>query len=307
MNQKRENEEIVIVGAGPAGITAACQLKRQGHDPLLLEAAEPGGLLKNAWRVENYPGFPAGISGSELVLFLQGHLERWKPRVSRERLEFLDSREGVFFLKTDQRELSAGTVILATGTNAKKPEWFSWEKEEELEGRLFFEVHHLLGVKGAEIIILGAGDAAFDYALNLAEQGNSVTILNRSERFRGLGLLFKQVEEHPEIRYLTNCVIGEPHLVEREGDSYLELGAAVEDIGIGSDIYFEADYMICALGREPELGFLASGSEKEMTRLLEEKRLFLVGDVGNGQFRQLGIAVGDGLRAAMELGDNFKL
>ncbi|MDP3185374.1 MAG: NAD(P)/FAD-dependent oxidoreductase, partial [Anaerolineales bacterium] len=169
--------ETLIIGAGPAGIATAIQLKRFGLPPILLEKDRVGGLLRNANLVENYPGFPNGIPGPKLIALFEKQTRRVGAEVTFDEVTRLDYDGEVFLVDTTRNTFSAKYVIVATGT---KPKPLPIKIPAQVEGKVFSEVWPLAGVKNKRILVVGAGDAAFDYALNLASRENTVTILNRS-------------------------------------------------------------------------------------------------------------------------------
>ncbi|MCR4404561.1 MAG: NAD(P)/FAD-dependent oxidoreductase [Candidatus Acetothermia bacterium] len=288
--------EVVITGAGPAGLAAALQLKRSGLEPLLLERERVGGLLLNANLVENYPGFPGGIRGEELVRLFAEQLERVGVQVSFEEVRRLDHSGGAFLIETDERRLTAKVAVLASGT--KPREFTDCPIPEEAKGRVFYEVYPLRELTGARIGVVGAGDAAFDYALNLASRGNEVHILNRSGRMRCLPLLWERARASPRIHYHENTMV-----TETKGSARgLRLGL----ISPGRSWPLELDYAIFAIGRVPQLDYLATGLRGRLAELEAGGLLYLVGDVRRGPFRQTAIAVGDGLETAMRIYQRLK-
>jgi len=184
------DDKVVIIGAGPAGLTAALQLQRQGIPPLLLERHKVGGLLNNAHWVENYPGFVEGISGPALVDLFRRQVERLGVMITYEEVIAVEYQDNLFRIGTNKREIVTKILVAATGTKAKSfpPGVLSGK----LEGKIFSEVFPLLKEEGKDILIVGAGDAALDYALNLASK-NQVIILNRGSSVKGLSLLFNRV------------------------------------------------------------------------------------------------------------------
>ena len=191
---------MVIIGAGPAGISTAIQLKRYGVEPTLLEKKEIGGLLKNANLVENYPGFPSGVPGPELVKLFKKQLENIQIKVHFEKVLELDYKNGLFSIKTNQKKITCRIIVIASGT---KPRKLSYpDLPAKIENHIFYEIYPLTQVENKKIAIIGAGDAAFDYALNLSKQ-NKVTILNRGEEVKCLPLLWKRAMETKNISYLT--------------------------------------------------------------------------------------------------------
>jgi thioredoxin reductase len=283
-----ELDEVVIIGAGPAGMTAAIQLKRFRIPFVLLEKERVGGLLWNANLVENYPGFPAGISGPKLVSLIEKQMERIGVEVTFDTATDLAYNKTGFRVKTFQAEYHPQYVIVASGT---KPHLLPIPIPEAVRNRVFSEVYHLLREKNKKILIIGAGDAAFDYALNLTKNRNSVTILNRGGEVKCLGLLWERARVDPAIEYRAKTPVSRVDLDEMADRLRVQTEAGEVLI---------ADYLLFALGRVPQVSFVPD--ETVTTHL---QNVFFVGDVKNGLYRQAAIAAGDGLRAAMEIYHNL--
>jgi thioredoxin reductase len=300
MKQDRKDEmrreDVVIVGAGPAGIAAAIQLRRAGLDPLVFEKKSVGGLLVNAHLVENYPGFPDGISGPALVGLMRAQLERHAARILPHEVSHVDYRDGRFILKAGHSEVCAKLVIIASGTRPRQIT--SLGVAEDAQERILYEVHPIRGARDKSIAIVGGGDAAFDYALSL-ESKNKVIILSRRAKPRCLDLLRERAESAAAISLLSNT---EAKQVEMAEDGRL----LIECRGQAVNGRITADYLILAIGREPELGFLSG----RLAELVESKRsegvLHLIGDVRTGSMRQTAIATGDGIMAAMRAAAKLK-
>ncbi len=288
-------EEVVVVGAGPAGIAAAVQLKRSGHDPLVIESGVPGGLLRTAWRVENYPGFPNGIAGNELSETIANGLEEWDVRLERTEVNRIDLSENGFTIRTAEDDLEAVRVILATGT---EPLPFDCQGLDELpKDRVHRDIIGLREVTDSTFVIIGGGDAAFDYSLALAENGNRCVILYRSQGARCLPLLLDWVNEQVDVEVHGST--------EVRRVAWINDRIAVRTEGlVVTDIF--ADHLIIAIGRRPRDGMLSDSVRSEMKRLTADGLLYVIGDVANGPFRQTAIAAGDGVKAAMEVHERLK-
>ncbi|MFO8010349.1 MAG: NAD(P)/FAD-dependent oxidoreductase [Dehalococcoidia bacterium] len=282
-------EDITIIGAGPAGIATAIQLTRWGLEPLLLEKDRAGGLLVNANLVENYPGFPEGVSGAALASLFISQLERVGGTIRFEQVTELDYRQN-FLIKTADREFESRIVVVASGTKPRTYREIAIPKDAA--HKVFYEVHPIAEVKGKRIVIIGAGDAAFDYALNLARE-NRVTILNRGTRRKCIPLLRERAGRTEAITYLEKSP---PSSITNSGDHVLVSGQ-----NAGGYWELEADYVILAIGREPWLDFISGEVEESASGLEGEGRLHFVGDVKNDIYRQASIAVGDGVHAAMKI------
>jgi thioredoxin reductase (NADPH) len=284
-----ENYPVVIIGAGPAGLAAAMQLKRQGIDPLVLERKMVGGLLLNANLVENYPGFVSGISGPELVSLFKDQAERLGVVIENEEVVTASFEANHFRIVTNKRKLKSQLLIAGSGTKPRKitDDLYS----DDWSQSLFYEVYPLIEEKDKEIVIIGAGDAAFDYALNLS-CNNRVTILNRGSKIKALPLLFDRIQVNKAIRYFTNTEITG---VSKTASGMLNISIKNKS----PEQIIECDYLLAAIGREPEYSFADPSIIDELEKLLKDQKLFLIGDLQNGSFRQTTIAVADGIRAAM--------
>jgi thioredoxin reductase len=291
-----ETHEVLIIGAGPAGLATAIQLKRYGIAPLIFERDQIGGLLWNANLVENYPGFPAGITGPRLVRLFEQQARRLSIQVLFEEVLELSFGGGLFQVTTARHVYHSRVAVIASGT--KPREVLDLSIPPDLQKRISYEVHPRLGLQGQRIAIIGAGDAAFDYALNLGRE-NDVIILNRSVQTSCLPLLRERASASPRITYCPNMrvtrIAGTP-----SGD--LKLDCTSFD-GVTS-IY--ASYIIIAVGRDPQLDFISSALLEQAEHLHEQGILYIIGDVKNGIYRQTAIAVGEGVLAAMKIHQYLK-
>ena len=288
--------DVTIIGAGPAGVAAAIQLKRSGIAPLLVEKERVGGLVKNACRIENYPGFPDGFSGLQLADLMAMHLAGAGVDVLFEEVLRLDHDGRYFSLETGKSRWRSRIVMMATGTKPKKCK--DLYIPTEAAPYIHTEIYPIRDCIGKRIAIVGAGDAAFDYALNLAVN-NDVVILNRSEETRCLPLLRKRAAQTPRIAVWSQAAIETVSEACPEG---LLLTCRLP----GRSISLSAQYLILAIGREPQRDFL-SETVRVRTGIFEKKgMLHEIGDIRNGSFRQVAIAVGDGIRAAMSVAEQWR-
>ena len=283
--------EVTIIGAGPAGLATAIQLKRSGVDFILFEKSEVGGLLANANLVENYPGFPGGIPGFQLVERLQQQIEEISVRVTFEKVTALHYENGLFLTTTGRQVYPSRRVVVASGT---RPIAFSGgEIPESLHDRVYYEILPIQQIEEKQVAVVGGGDLAFDYALNLGRK-NDVIILNRGEETKCLALLWERAQASPRIRYLDRTCISR---IEEKGQNRIELRC----ISVSREVDIQADYLIFAIGREPQLEFMTDELQSEAQELENMGVLYLIGDVKNGIYRQAAIAVGDGVLAAMKI------
>lgn len=285
--------DVIIIGAGPAGIACAIQLKRSGINPLVFEKENPGGLLYNANMVENYPGFPSGISGYNLAELLKKHLRSEKIKTIKKtaiRARFVNSK---FIIETSEDIYRSGILVIAAGT---EPKLLTSKMHSPASAkRIFYDLNGLRNSVNKNILIIGAGDLAFDYALNLGHK-NKITLINRSASVNCLPLLFKRAMKLSRFEYLNN--------------TYAEniiMGMAkqltVDLMQNGKRTVINADCILAAIGRipvKPLLPAVLSG------KLVQERKLFIIGDAANKHYRQASIAAGDGVRTAMVINELLK-
>jgi len=283
--------DVLVIGAGPAGLAAAIQLRRYGINPLVFEGAEAGGLLRNANWVENYPGFPRGISGPRLARLIAVQAMQAGVVIRNEQVLNLSWVDSSFQATTTQGQYAARVAVVASGT---KPRRFQEPViPDDVADRVFYEVYPLLDLEGEQVVIVGAGDAAFDYALNLSRK-NCVIILNRGEQVRCLPLLWERAKACPRIIYHPGTQICRLA-------SSAQGGITVECSSPTGVLQFQAHALLGAIGRDPQEDFLDS-SLRDVRKTLETQGiLHFIGDVKNGICRQTAIAVGDGILAAMRI------
>jgi thioredoxin reductase (NADPH) len=282
---------IVIIGAGPAGVAAAIQFRRYHISFKIFENDLIGGLLHNANLIENYPGFPEGISGPELAALFEKQLVHFGVKVTKEYVMKLDFNESVFQLQTDQNHYKAKRILIATGTRSKP---IPIEVPMRANDRVLSDIRPLRDKKGKHILIIGAGDAAFDYALNLAGQ-NTVTIINRGSDIKCIPPLLDRMKANKKITYIDGINIKRVDM-NSEKDMLLAICSRrnLEEV-------IEADYLLFAIGREPQVGCISDKILNHKVKLINSRLLYYIGDVRNGRFRQSVIAAGDGLRTAMQI------
>ncbi len=289
--------DVVIVGAGPAGIAAAIQLKRSSVDFVLFEKKQIGGLLLNAHLVENYPGFPQGISGPDLVWNFIQQLQHWEIGHSSESVDRVEHRGGSFHVTAGGRELTCRFLVIASGTVAHRLP--ASILKGEVEGQVYYELYPIRNICGRHVGIVGAGDAAFDYGLQLAVH-NRVTVLCRDDAPCCLPLLEERARKFQSFQLRTRSGL---QLVEKIGEGLI-LHVAVKGESQGQAL--EVDYLLAAVGRSPALDFLDTSLENNLKKLSREGYLYFAGDVNNDLYRQTGICVGDGIKVAMQIHERLR-
>ena len=250
-----------------------------------------GGLLVNANLVENYPGFPTGIPGPELVNLFIRQAHNLNVMVTNEEIVSLAYDKGLFQASTRHRGYTSQVVVIATGTKPLLIEGF--HIPDNLSSRVYYEVYPLTKVEGKCVVIVGGGDAAFDYGLNLSKK-NQVVILNRADTTKCLPLLWERAQKVKAITYHAMTSIS--HIEDIPGE-----GILLNCRGPSGNLQLNADYLLVAIGREPQMDCLSEGLRQKAQELEKQEALFMIGDVKNGIFRQTSIAVGDGVLAAMKI------
>ena len=272
-------------------MATALQLERHGIRSLIIEQGRVGGLLLNANLVENYPGFPGGIAGPELVDLFKDQVKSYNLRFYEARLENLDYTNDQFEFSVNGKLLRSRLAVIASGTIPRKLTEFNLPAE--IQNKVYYEVYPLLDVIGKQIAIVGAGDAAFDYALNLAPD-NDIFIFNRGDKISSLPLLWERAQLIPRIHYHQETAITQ---IIAGPDERISLECKTLTASSG----YIVDYLIGAIGREPNLDFISGQFVEKAIQLENSGKLHYVGDVVNGLFRQTAIAVGNGILAAMKI------
>jgi thioredoxin reductase (NADPH) len=289
-------EEVIIIGGGPAGVSCAIQLKRHGIKAIIIEKENVGGLLLNANNLENYPGFPEGIRGTELVELMKKQLRRQKIEVLLEEVTELDFSEELLQITTKKSSYYSKYAVICSGTKPKK--FKNCPIPAELNRRVLYEAYPIIALKNKKIAIVGAGDAAFDYALNL-NRSNEVVILNRSETPNCIPVLLSRVDASKKTDYIKEIkIVG----IFSSPEDRIILDCLTPE----GSTNIEADYLLFAIGRIPCIDFFSTRVKREIDKNRENTRIYLAGDVKNGIFRQTAIAVGDGIMTAMKICKKIK-
>ena len=244
---------VAIVGAGPAGLSAAIQLKRYQIPFVLFEKNSIGGLLKNAGNVENYPGFPKGIPGQDLVAQLEEQAEEQGVEILFCPVESIGYRKGNFIIKAGGISYYSFFLIIASGTRPIKIDLLTFDPE--IQDRIFYEIHTLRDISNRELGIIGSGDAAFDYALTLSSD-NKVFIFLRGIESKCLPLLWERVNNKKNILVKPQRILSKIQIKDHKLESDFIYRGVVET--------YSLDLIIAAVGREPEIEFLSNEINEKM-------------------------------------------
>lgn len=298
--------DCVIIGSGPAGFTAAIYAARADMKPVLFTGLEPGGQLTTTTEVDNFPGYPEGITGPEMMMDLQKQAERFETQVNYEmitRVEFAKEHHGVHKLYIGDREILTKTVIISTGATAK---YLGLDDEKKYSGGGVSACATCDGFfyKGKDVIVVGAGDTAAEEATYLAKITNKVTMLVRKDHFRASKAMIHRVMNTPNIEVKFNheliAIKGENNLVEK-GVAINNLTQETTEIPVHG--------IFIAIGHKPntelfkgqltldENGYIITEGKTTKTNL---PGVFAAGDVQDHIYRQAITAAGSGCMAAMD-------
>ncbi|MEJ2538702.1 MAG: thioredoxin-disulfide reductase [Gemmatimonadota bacterium] len=311
-------EKVVIIGSGPAGWTAAIYAARANLDPLVFEGAAsrtmiPGGQLMFTTDVENYPGFPEGITGQEMMMSFRKQAERFGTRIVSEDIVEVDFSVHPRILKSSGgKTVEADAVIIATGANAR---WLEVPGEEELarggggvsacavcDGALPF-------FRDKRLAVVGGGDSAMEEAIYLTNFASEVVIIHRRDEFRASPIMAERALEHPKIRVMWDTVVEE--VVGEEVDGLKEIRALrLRNTKTDEGSTLEVGGLFVAIGHDPNTGFLAGQNdlkENGYIQVAEGGRtatnvpgVFASGDCMDDFYRQAVTAAGTGCMAALE-------
>ncbi|TVP50233.1 MAG: thioredoxin-disulfide reductase [Mongoliibacter sp.] len=303
MSSEIEKVKALIVGSGPAGYTAAIYASRAGLNPLLYTGGQPGGQLTITTDVENYPGYPNGIMGPEMMEDFRKQAERFGTQVRYGMVTKVDfSSYPHKVIVDDQKEIHADTVIISTGASAK---WLGIESEERLNGKGVSACAVCDGFffKGQDVAIVGAGDTACEEASYLANICNKVYMLVRRDEMRASQIMQNRVLKNPKIEVLWNT-----ETEEILGQDEVE-GVRIFNNKLGEKREIKISGFFVAIGHEPntsifkdylemdENGYILTKSGSTKTNI---EGVFACGDAQDHIYRQAVTAAGTGCMAALD-------
>lgn len=284
-------KQVIIIGAGPAGVTSAIQLRRMNIDFAIIEKHKIGGLLRNANLIENYAGFPAGVKGTQLSGLMDKHLKNLDIIPIADEVLSVEFNAGFFRIVGAKDEYKSEYLIVASGTVQNSDGTVSIP-DGLINQSVFYEVADIPDRKVNTISIVGSGDAAFDYALNLCGYAAQINIFMRGTNCKALQLLQDRVSKTKNVEVYQEYLLSG---IEKDTN-----GLKLNFNHKNNIAEFKSDYLIFAIGRKPNLEFIKIGEQAKVD-LVSSVKLFLAGDIINGNMRQCSIAVADGMKAAMSI------
>lgn len=298
--------DVIIIGSGPAGYTAAIYLGRAGYRPLVIAGAlTPGGQLVNTTEVENFPGFPDGILGPDLMDAMQRQAEKFGAELVWDDVVSVDLSGDEKIVTCDQGDVfRARAVVITTGSQVRK---LGVPGEEEFSGRGVSYCATCDGFffRGKPIVVVGGGDSAFEEANFLTRFGSSVTLIHRRSEFRASKIMVERAQANDKIQFMLDSVV---ERVNGSSDNGAE-SVVVRNVRTGETSEIPANGIFVAIGHTPATAFLDSAIELDEDGYIivdgastrtSTPGVFAAGDVVDRQYRQAISAAGMGCRAALD-------
>jgi thioredoxin reductase (NADPH) len=298
-------ENVIIIGTGCAGYTAAIYTGRANLTPLMLTGTQPGGQLTTTTEVENFPGFPEGIMGPELMMNMQKQSEKFGARIEYTNVEAVEKRDdGSFLVKTSSGNHESHTVIIATGA---APKHLGLPNEKELIGRGLTSCATCDGAfyRDVPVAVIGGGDSAAEEATFLTRFASKVYLIHRREELRASKIMAYRALANPKIEPVWNSTVTE-YLTDEAGEMR---AVKLKNLVTGEESELELKCVFVAIGHVPNSAFLGDLVDKDENGYIIQSDgrtatktagLFAAGDVADHYYRQAVTAAGQGCAAALE-------
>lgn len=299
-----KHEKVIILGTGPAGLTAALYTARATLNPLVIEGPQPGGQLTTTTEVENFPGFVHGVQGPDLIDTIRKQAERFGARFDSEWITSVDLSQRPFRLVGQNVTFTCDALIVATGATAKL---LGIPGEEKLIGKGLSTCATCDGFffRDKDIVVIGGGDSAMEEAMFLARFGRTVRLIHRRDTFRASKIMQDRLMSHPKVKVVLNSAI-ESFRTDPNG---IINGAVLKDTVKGTTSTIDADGIFVAIGHQPNTAIFGTQLTTDANGYLVVKGdsshtnvsgVFAAGDVHDSKYRQAITAAGSGCRAALD-------
>ncbi|HUO59460.1 MAG TPA: thioredoxin-disulfide reductase [Candidatus Acidoferrales bacterium] len=295
---------VVIMGSGCSGLTAAIYAARANLKPLVLEGHEPGGQLSMTTLVENFPGWPEGIQGPVLIENMRKQAERFGAEYRTGHIVSADLSTRPFKLSLGKETISTRTLIIASGASAR---WLGLPSEQALIGHGVSSCATCDGFffGGKEIVVIGGGDSAMEEALFLTRFASKVTLIHRRDAFRASKIMLDRARQHPQIEFMTDTIVEEVMDVSEKEVTALKL----RNLKTGKVWDFPTSAMFLGIGHTPNAAMFKGVLETDADGYLKTRDyvhtgvpgVFACGDVADRRYRQAITASGTGCMAAIEV------
>lgn len=301
-SQKPDTYEVIIIGSGPAGYTAGVYTSRAKLNTLLISGSLPGGQLMTTSEVENYPGFPNGIFGPELMMNMRQQAERFGTKLLDDEVVEVDFKKRPFGIKTHGQEFRSESVVICTGASPRK---LGLKAEQEFAGKGISYCATCDGpfFKGEDIAVVGGGDTAIEEAAFLTKFGKSVKIIHRKDFLRASKILQEKAFENPKIDFVWDHVVS-----DISGNKKIN-SISVKNLRTGEERRIAVGGLFVAIGHEPNTSIFRGQlelDERGYIVLTKNTRtsvdgVFAAGDVHDYRYRQAITAGGFGCMAALDV------
>jgi len=301
------HHKVIIIGSGPAGLTAALYTARANLSPVVFEGMQPGGQLTITTEVENFPGFEHGIQGPELMDVIRKQASRFGAKPMFKEVTEVDFSKRPFTVKSGSETYTADSVIISTGATAKL---LNIESEKKFMGYGVSACATCDGFfyKGLKVFVVGGGDSAMEEANYLTKFADEVTVLHRRDEFRASKIMIDRAKKNPKIKFKLNAVIKEILGTDENGKK-LVTGAILENTQDGSTEEVKVDGIFMAIGHKPNTDLFKGILDMDETGYLKVKPgstytniegVFAAGDVADKTYRQAITAAGMGAMAGID-------